>query len=209
MTAVVLMALVGGFFFLRQKYSGTAVFTPDKVSGGRLRGPQTAPVEIVEFSDFQCPACKKAQPVLADLLARYPDQVKLIFKHFPLRGHPWALLAHQAAECAHREGRFWDYHDRLYAEQEHWSKSTNPAEDFLRYAREVGLELEPFASCLTREEVRQAILADKREGQKLKISSTPTFFINGTRIVGHVELKREGEKIMNDLLSSKASGKQG
>ncbi|MCI0596234.1 MAG: thioredoxin domain-containing protein, partial [candidate division Zixibacteria bacterium] len=109
-------------------------------------------------------------------------------------------LAHQAAECAGREGRFWPYHDKLFEGQSLWSGPVNPAETFLRYARDTGLNLDRFAACLTDKNVTAAVARSKGEGNKLQIRSTPTFFVNGQRVVGAVELQNRGEAIIREVL---------
>lgn len=87
------------------------------VDPARTRGPEGAPVTILEWSDFQCPFCREAQPVLARLLAEFPEQVRLVFKDFPLRSHELAVPAALAARCASTQGRFWEYHDLLFVAQ--------------------------------------------------------------------------------------------
>ena len=168
--------------------------------GLRSKGPADATVQIIEFSDFQCPACKNAQVELEKILSEYPGKIHLVFSHFPLAGHPWSMIAHQGAECAHQEGKFWEYHDRLYGEQAVWAASANPTEFLLKYAGAVGLALEPFANCLTDKAVTGGILQDKAEGERLQVKSTPTFFLNGERVVGNIELGRRGREIVRKAL---------
>ena len=127
-------------------------------------------------------------------------QIRLAYRHFPLPGHRWSALAHQAAECAHRQGRFWEYHDRLYAEQTQWSLSLDPTETFLRYAGDLGLDLDAFAVCLGDAGVGREILLEKNEGERLKITATPTFFIRRERVVGPRELEMKGEALIRTML---------
>ena len=160
--------------------------------GLKSKGPVDAPVQIVEYSDFQCPACQLAQAQLDQVMADYAGKVRIIFYHFPLPGHLWSGMVHQAAECANRTGKFWPYHDRLYKEQKTWSVSLNPAEFFLNYARDLGLSPDKFAACLADAQTSRHVMAEKARGENLQISSTPTFFINGERVVGPVELREKG-----------------
>jgi len=196
---LILVAALAGSVFLLKKFSplGQVAFTSLE---SKAKGPAGARVEIVEYSDFQCPACQKVQAVLAKILAQYPADVRLIYRHFPLPGHLWSSLAHQAAECAHRAGKFWGYHDRLYAEQSKWSTPANPAETFLQYARDLGLDLDAFGTCLADETIRKIVQDEKLRGEGLKITATPTFFINGRRIVGPVDMEKTGEAAVRRAL---------
>jgi len=148
--------------------------------GDRTRGGAGAPVTIVEFSDFECPFCKRAQPVLTQVLARYGNRVKLIYRDFPLeREHPLARPAAEAARCAHDQGKFWNYHDLLYAN----APKLTPA-DLRGYAQNVGLDLGAFEQCLTSRRHSAAIDRDVDEGRHLGVDGTPGFFINGRPLRG-------------------------
>ena len=161
----------------------------------KAKGPVKAPVQLLEFSDFQCPACRVAQGKLSELTQAYPTKIRLIFQHFPLEGHRWSALAHQAAECASEQDRFWWYHDRLYDEQAVWSiLQTSPLENFLRYAKEGGLDLNRFSLCLTDPAVNQQIRQERATGAGLGVRSTPSFFVNGKLVVGTQFLQQEVEK---------------
>lgn len=152
----------------------------DPREGAAVKGPPGAPVAVVEFSDFQCPFCKKALAELERVLAAYPTQVRLIYRHLPLEGiHPQARGAAEAAECASTQGRFWEYHDRIFAEPEDLS----PAK-LRRLAEEVRLNLEDFEQCLTQGQTRAAVAQDTAVATRLGLTGTPTFFINGRPIQG-------------------------
>jgi protein-disulfide isomerase len=155
------------------------------------KGRADAPITIVEFSDFQCPACGQAFRDLHDLVARRPD-VRLVFRNFPLDSscndaidralHPDACLAAIAAECARRQSRFWEYHDRLFENQR-----TLDRDNLFRFAREVGLDIPPFRTCLDDPATRARIGDDVRAGIAAGVESTPTLFVNGRRIDGALE----------------------
>ena len=200
---VLLAALLGGGIFLLTKNHPAG--EQETVSGSdKTKGPAGARIQIVEYSDFQCPSCRQAQPVLARFIADHPGEIRLAFRHFPLAGHPWSALAHQAAECANQSGRFWDYHDRLFAEQSRWSASaSSPVETFLHYAADLGLDLDAFASCLTDARIGEKILQEKTRGDKIKITATPTFFINGKRLVGPQELQGKGREMIIENVRKK------
>ncbi len=165
----------------------------------RLLGPDHAAIKILEYSDFQCPACRKAQTVLKQLIEKYPREVQINFKHFPLAMHKWAPLAHQAAECAHQAGKFWEYHDRLYEDQENWSKLENPSGQFAIYATKLGLDADAFVACLQNPKITEMINKERAEGQAVKVQSTPTFFIGNDRFVGAKGLTQAEVKI-KDLI---------
>ncbi|MBI3317366.1 MAG: DsbA family protein [Candidatus Omnitrophica bacterium] len=203
---IIIFILATGVFFLKKKMPPSNLKPSTVLSAGeKIKGPAEAPVEIIEYSDFQCPACRDAQPVLTKLLAEYPEKIRIVFHHFPLPSHRWAAMAHQAAECAHEQGKFWEYHDVLYQNQSSWSKLMNPAETFLRDAGEMGLQLDDFVQCLSSEKVKRRILEEKAVGQKLQVSSTPTLFINGERLVGPIELQAKGPLILKKFLGMEAS----
>ena len=204
LTGVILAAVLSaGVFLLKkntEKYPRPSFTAAQgKTTGEKIRGSLAAPVQITEFSDFQCPACQKAEPVLKAIFESYPGKVRLVFRHFPLGGHQWAAMAHQAAECANRAGYFWEFHDRLYREQASWSAS-NPLETFVRYARDLGIDLNAFAACMADERVTRQIQAERAEGEVLQVKSTPTFFINGERFVGAVDLEIKGKEKLASLL---------
>jgi protein-disulfide isomerase len=165
-------------------------------------GPDEAAVKIVEYSDFQCPGCRDAQSVLKELMNKYNGKIQLEFRHFPLKLHRWAALAHQAAECANQAGRFWKYHDLLYENQPVWSVSSDPSERFAEYAKDTGLDTEKFKTCLESGggKIADIVSKDTGSGNVFKVNSTPTFFINDTRIVGITDLKRKLELEIGRIL---------
>lgn len=142
-------------------------------------GPSSAPVVIVEFSDFQCPFCAKGLPTLQEIRKRYPTQVRWAFKHFPLDFHADAPLAHRAALAAGEQGKFWEMHGLIFANQ-----NTMKREDLLRYAKEIKLDNEKFLAALDSNRLKTKVTQDVEEGQRLGVSGTPTTFINGKRLVG-------------------------
>ncbi len=147
------------------------------VGDAPVRGAPMAPVTIVEFSDFECPYCGAAHPVLERLLHEYEGQVKLVFMHYPLtEAHPNAMQAARAAVAAGQQGKFWEMHDRLFENQAALSE-----EDLARYAREIGLDVERFEEDLRSEETQRRIERDKALGRRLDVTGTPAIFINGRR----------------------------
>ena len=148
--------------------------------GGHIRGKADAAVTLVEFGDYQCPACGFFYPIVEEVLQRYPDKVKLEFHHYPLiQMHPYALLAAKAAEAAGEQGKFWEMHDKLYQHQSEWSRSNNPEALFVAFAGEIGLDANKFMRALKSPETEKKILEDIQRGTDSKVNQTPSFFING------------------------------
>ncbi len=144
-----------------------------------VRGPAAAPITIIEFSDYQCPYCGRVTPTLDKLLAAYPDKIKLVFKDFPLPNHPLAPKASEAAHCASEQGKYWEMHDRIFANQQALEV---PA--LKKHAVDLGLDTARFDQCLDSGKHADIVKADLDEGQKLGIQSTPTLYINGRPVVG-------------------------
>ncbi|HEU4340435.1 MAG TPA: DsbA family protein [Candidatus Binatia bacterium] len=150
------------------------------IKGDPFKGPETAPVTIVKFEDFQCPFCKQGQPIFAELLSRYNGKIRVVHKDLPLDSiHPQARPAAEAARCAQEQQKFWDYHDKLYASAPHLA-----AADLKTYAKEVGLDLGLFERCLNAGKYKELVQNNLMQGAKLGITGTPTFFINGREVSG-------------------------
>ncbi len=170
------------------------------IDPGRTRGPANAPVTILEWSDFQCPFCREAQPVLGRILVEFPGQVRLVFKDFPLRSHVMAVPAALAARCAGAQGRFWEYHDMLFLTQPAFEREALTA-----YARRLGLDTARFDDCLDRAAPRDDVIADQREGREAGVRATPTFFVNGRKIEGVVPLEECRDVIRSALREAGAA----
>lgn len=152
---------------------------------GQVKGPDDAKVTIVEFSDFECPYCANAVPVIKEILARYPSQVRFVYRHFPLQDiHSSAFQAAEAAECAAEQGKFWEMHDKLFANQ-----TVFGMENLRQYAAEISLDLAQFSACRESGRARAAIEQDLADGQRYGVNGTPTFFVNNTMLFGVSELE--------------------
>jgi protein-disulfide isomerase len=154
------------------------------VKGDPSRGPATAKITIVEFSDFQCPFCASAAPKALAVAAQYPNEVRLVFKQFPLDFHTNAYLASQASLAAHAQGKFWPLHDKMFANSRQLSR-----ENILRWAAEAGLDMNVFKAALESGKYRPVIDRELNEGAAAGVMGTPTFFINGKRYNGPFELQ--------------------
>ena len=144
-----------------------------------IRGNVGAVLEIVEFSDFQCPFCGRAKPVIDSLFAKHGDQVRLEYRHYPLPDHAYAGRAAQAAVEAQEQGAFWRYHDLLFAHQDRLTDV-----DLIGYADSLKLDADRFANALSNGEHLEVVERDIALGLSLAVTGTPTFFINGYRLVG-------------------------
>ncbi len=145
-----------------------------------IRGPADAPVTLMVFSDYQCPYCIRAEPVLAEVLERYPSQVRLVHRHFPLDSlHPFARPAAEAAMCADEQGRFWEFHDAIFARKGRLEKGT-----FEEIARKLGLDMDAFGTCVGERRYEDYVEADSIAGQKAGVTGTPAFFVNGIALKG-------------------------
>lgn len=151
---------------------------PISIKGSPSKGPDNAPITLVEFSDFQCPYCAMAVPQLQAILTAYPAQVRLVFKEFPLEIHPQASFAAAAALAAQNQGKFWAMHDALYA-----SRDLSPPA-ILEMAKRIGLDTERFRTDLQSTGVQEGITRDVQEGEAAGVDGTPAVFINGQRYNG-------------------------
>ena len=143
------------------------------------RGAADAPVTVVVFSDFQCPFCAKAEGTIHDLEAAYPGKIRFVFKNQPLPFHVHARLAAKAALAAGEQGKFWEYHDALFAHQKELDRAS-----LERYAEELDLDLRRFRAALDDTRLDIAVEADITEAHRLDVKGTPTFFVNGRTVVG-------------------------
>jgi len=165
------------------------------IAGARVLGPGQAPVTIVEFSDYHCPFCRRAEETLAKILSRYGDKVKLVFKDFPIdQLHPQARKVHEAARCAADQSKFWEYHRLLFA------GTPQATPDQLKASAErAGLDLSAFDECFSQGKHQAAVQQEIDEGWSLGVDATPTFFINGRPVSGAQPLDHFIELIDDEL----------
>jgi protein-disulfide isomerase len=150
-----------------------------QVGSAPVKGAASAPITIVEFSDFQCPFCSRVVPTLKQIEDEYRGKVRVAFKHQPLPFHQHAKLAASASMAANEQGKFWEYHDKLFAHQQELDRTS-----LEKYAQEVGLNMGKFRAALDSNKFDPQISADSAEGTRLGANGTPTFFINGRQLVG-------------------------
>ena len=165
------------------------------VDGAPFKGSAKAPVTIVEFSDFHCPFCRRVIPTLAQLESQYGEKSRLVFRDFPIENlHPGASKAHEAARCANEQGKFWAYHDKLFD-----APPKSSPEIFKELANEVGLNANDFETCVNSGKYQAAIKEDIAEGNRVGVSGTPAFFINGRQISGAQPLEAFTRVIDDEL----------
>jgi protein-disulfide isomerase len=147
--------------------------------GRPARGPENARVRIIEFSDFECPFCLRAFPTVQQVLATYGDRVRFVYRHYPLPNHPNARPAAEASACANEQGKFWEYHDRLFV-----SPGKLTGADLKTHAAELGLNAAQFNACFDGRKYQGDVDADIEAAQKAGVTGTPAFFINGRPLSG-------------------------
>lgn len=178
--------LFGGIFLLSQSSSQDTkednIFKIDYSKGQKI-GSDSAKVKLVEFSDFQCPACATVEPYLIKLRSYNPTQLQIIYRHFPLPQHQFARQAATLAEVAAEQGKFWEMHDKIFETQTEWSKLKDATAFFVSLARELGLDEAKVKQVMEEDIFKSTIDNDLAEGQSLKVTSTPTFFLNGRKLI--------------------------
>jgi len=186
---------------LKKKYPTTTTLKPPVVEVGLGNNPPKgnpkAPVTIVEFSDYQCPFCKKAEPTVQEVLKTYgPDKVRLVYRNFPLPFHNEARPAAEAAGCAGDQGKFWEYHEKLMA------ASDLSAANLSTLATSVGVDKKKFDECVAQQKFKDAVEKDIEAGQQAGVNGTPAFFINGRMLDGAQPFEKFKEVIDQELASA-------
>lgn len=181
-----LILIFGAIFFLSR---GLKTATQGQVqqidySKGHKIGSDSAKVKLVEFSDFQCPGCRSAEPAIKQVLSKYQNDVQFIYRHFPLPQHTNGKKGAYLSEAAGKEGKFWEIHGKLFDTQTQWSsmKEADAQSYFLALTRELGLDEDKMRQGMASGEFKPVIDDDILEGKRLGVNSTPTFFLNGKKL---------------------------
>lgn len=159
----------------------------------------SAKVTIVEFADFQCPACKAAYPVIQRIKMDFKNDITFVYRNFPLMQHRYGKISAKAAESAAEQGKFWEMYEKLYTNQEEWSNSPNPQEQFDKYASEIGLDPNKFKEDMNSSVIDDRINNDVSDALDLEVNSTPTLFVNGERLTGAPSYETLKSKIESKL----------
>jgi len=181
------LVLVGSVFALaslasRNSAPKTYPVTQSLTGNEIEKGDRNPKAVIVEYSDFQCPACRSYNAALKQLDAKELDKVRFVYRHFPLPGHQNARPAAQAAEAARAQGKFWEMHDLLFEKQNTWAESSDAKKLFIEYAKELKLNLEQFEKDYNSEATKKKINDDISSGFLFDVNSTPSFFINDVKM---------------------------
>lgn len=187
----------------------------DIPDGTPTQGPDDAPIVLVEYTDFQCPYCNRVQPILKALMERYEGQIRHVFKNLPLPMHPQAQLAGEAALCSQDQGKFWEFHDWLFANQRTMNRDSMEAA-----AGELGMDAEAFTACVDQGTHAARVHSDMIEARSFGITGTPGFLVNGRVITGSQpieefetiideELERHGIDIPPEQAATKANTAEG
>jgi protein-disulfide isomerase len=169
-------------------------------------GPSDAAVTVHIYGDFQCPACKAAEPGLEAAIQQFKDRVKFVWKDFPLLTiHRNARDGANAARCAQDQGKFWEMHDLLYTEQDSWAEQPDPSASFSAYAGRLGMDVSKFDACYSAKTDDDTVMADENEGTANGVNATPTFYVGKTQYVGMAAGQWAG--ILNAALAAASSTK--
>lgn len=206
--AIALVVVVGGVLLAiyanpQPQDPGAVVDSQSLIrDNSHMSGKASAKVNVVEFGDFQCPACGAAHPIFKQVMDAYKDnpEVNFVFRNFPLDSiHPNAHIGAEAAEAAGAQGKYWEMNNLLYEKQSEWSTNPDPIEILVGYAKGLGLNVDTFRQAVSQRLYANIIKADYTDGEKAGVNSTPTFFINGVKEAQILSLEEFKQKIDAEL----------
>jgi len=178
-----IIIIFGGIIIINNKRDDGSSDGGSSSTTNHVKGDNAKSVTLVEYGDFQCPVCSVYKPTVDQVVEKYKGDIKFQFVNFPLQQlHANAFAASRAAEAADKQGKFWEMYDKLYANQSDWSEASDPVTTFSQYAQSIGLKVDQFKSDFNSSPVNKAINADIAAGNKLKVTGTPSFFLNGKQI---------------------------
>jgi|SRR3989344_7176991 len=185
LVSVIVVLGVGFLFYIGNR--GASIEPPFEVGVlhplDHIKGVASSTVVVMEYSDFQCPACRSYYPVMRQVMTEFGDRITFVYRNFPLIGiHQNAEFAARAAEAASKQDKFWEMHDLLFEKQDEWAKAVNVSPVFESYATLLGLDLEQFRADWQSSEVKNLVKAERTHALKIGLQGTPTFFINGKQI---------------------------
>ncbi len=187
---VIIFAIIGLFIGLAILGGGSG--TPSTTNSlavavdpatDHIKGPSTAKATLVEYSDFQCPACGQYEPIIREVASSFPNDLQIVYRHFPLMElHPNAMPSAIASEAAAKQGKFWEYHDMLFDRQSQWVEATSTDKLFTEFAKDLGINTDQFQKDLTSIDTTERVGKDITSGNASGINATPTFYLNGSQI---------------------------
>jgi protein-disulfide isomerase len=201
----IVILVVGAIFFLstegESKKASTDILGDAILAPGDnpLLGDPDAPITIIEFSDYQCPFCKRNVQTVKDILAKYPKDVKYYFRDFPLQIHANAKAAAYAAEAADKQGKYYEYHDILFDKQADWEDLQDPTVKFVEYAQSLNLDTDKFKKDMASDAIRDNVETDMQVGLALGVTGTPGTYVNDEFISGAQPFSIFEEAILNNL----------
>ena len=188
-SVVVVLAILGlagwGIVYLGRQDASVQTLTPtlsEIGSNENIWGNPDANTTLIEYGDFQCPACRAYEPEVKQLHADFPDNLRSVFRNFPLPQHPNAPAGAYAAEAAGLQGKFWEMYDLLYTDQPTWAALPDPSAQFDAYATQLGLDIEKFRGDSGSTAIKNKVKADQLSGEQAGVDATPTFYLNGTKV---------------------------
>ncbi len=204
-----IIVILLGYWMMAAPASSTGTTSGGNVevsATDHVRGAQAGKVTLVEFGDFQCPACGIYEPIVRQATADNKDTLKVVFRHFPLTQiHRNALLAAKASEAAALQGKFWEMHDTLYDKQEEWGEAISARDFFISYATTLKLDVNKFKVDIDNRAIEDKILAELKEGVNLGIQGTPTFFINGKKVDQNPQSLADFDKLIKDAAAASSA----
>lgn len=205
---VITLILVGVFTLTKEKGSESESGKSTASASEHVEGAGNKGVTLIEYGDFECPACKAYYPIIKQIKQTYKDDIKFQFRHFPLvQSHPNAMAAHRAAEAAGKQGKFFEMHDLLYENQDSWKAQTGTSSSaastqFETFAQQLGLDMVKYKSDVASESTNNIINADRREGNAIGANSTPTFVINGKKLEKLPQTLDEFKKLIDEAIKT-------
>lgn len=171
----------------------------------QAQSEEESSITIVEYSDYQCPACAYFHPIVEKLKDKYGNQINFEMRYFPLNSHRFAAIAARAAQAAKNQGKFKEMHDLLFEYQDQWSNSGNPGGIFVNYAEKIGLDVERFKNELNAAETQKIVMEERKEGRARGVNSTPTFYIEGEQLNNLPRTFEQFDQIVQNYLQEKQS----
>lgn len=203
----VVVVVVGGIVALAKfggsSSGGTSTKNVNAISADDwTKGKADAKVNVIEYSDLQCPACSAYEPIIKQVIENYSDKIVYAYRHFPLRSiHKNGQMAAQFAEAAGQQGKFWEFHDKVFDTQREWSDLGNPQSKFKEYGKTLGLDEAKLESYATSQVAKDKVDNDYNSGTNASVNSTPTFFLNGKKIT-NPQTYQDFAKLLDDALKA-------